>query len=336
MTAIHSLHFDTANLAPDHQFSSWRSAVANYDVSQADPDTAFNAVVDGWLFGDMILTAGKIGAARFVRAPAQLADGCDHLSLLILKSGSWTGDAGGQMLTAGPGQVVMFDLTRTLDAEGTANEHVTLRLPRAAISAVAPDSNLHGLMFHDQIGRVLADHLMMLTRYMPHASADEAGELACAALDLVASCTAVAVETSDAKAAAQNAAIRHRIARCVDARVGTPDLTIANLCRDAGVSRSVLYRTFKPLGGIAVHIRSRRLEAAHAALERTTTSVAIAAVAAQHGFVSGAHFSRAFRCHFGYSPRHARNGKAALRESTPKIDTALLPKLFRDWLAQLD
>jgi hypothetical protein len=89
----------------------------------------------------------------------------------MLRRGSRSGDADGRMLSAGPGQIVVFDLARPYDSISTAAETISLRIARAPIVAAAPGVDLHGFTFRGPIGRVLADHMMMLLRRPPATAA---------------------------------------------------------------------------------------------------------------------------------------------------------------------
>ncbi len=77
------------------------------------------------------------------------------------------------------------------------------------------------------------------------------------------------------------------------------DLTVAELAREAGVSRFHFINLFKKACGTTPHqhLVKLRLERAAAMLENTDLS--IAALAASCGFVAPSHFSAAFRRHFG-------------------------------------
>jgi AraC-like DNA-binding protein len=81
------------------------------------------------------------------------------------------------------------------------------------------------------------------------------------------------------------------------------------------LSRSTLYALCEPLGGVAAFIQKRRLNRVHAILANPHHRGRISEVAHQHGFVSGAHFSRAFRRAFDCSPREARDASLSRRAS---------------------
>jgi AraC-like DNA-binding protein len=338
MSKVPSIHFDSNDLPPDRRFDHWRAAIPTYDVTHApgaEPDS-FRAVADVWLLGDFTVSTRQTTAMRYFRSAEQAGiDGCDQFIIFMVRKGGWAGQLGERTLTAGPGQVVMFDLTRPFDTVGTAGDSIALRIARAPIVAAAPDIDLHGFVFQGQTGRILADHFMMLVRRLPHTEIAEAAAIVNATCALIGSCIAAAPER-DADTASRDLEIRHRVFRYIDDHLGTPELTTARICKEVGISRSVLYRAFAPLGGIADYLRARRLEAAHAQLEDPAVGRQIADIAGEFGFISDAHFSRSFRKRYGYNPRRARNGHAnGWHDLATVVDAYAGPEIFRAWLQQV-
>jgi AraC family transcriptional regulator len=82
--------------------------------------------------------------------------------------------------------------------------------------------------------------------------------------------------------------------------------SLDTLAQAAGLHPGHLMRSFKRLHGetIGDYLRRRRLEAAHAALQQGDQ--AIADIAAAAGFYDQAHFTRAYRRHFGITPGQRR------------------------------
>lgn len=92
-------------------------------------------------------------------------------------------------------------------------------------------------------------------------------------------------------------------------------LSPADCARAVGISERYLYR-LASLRGITFSrlVKHRRLETARALLEHPASRhVSIASVAYQCGFTEPAHFSRAYRQHFGQSPRQSRKSSTATR-----------------------
>jgi AraC-like DNA-binding protein len=340
MSKVASMRFDTADLPEAERLGAWRAAMPAYDLFLADESEpeGFRVRSDAWMLGDIIVTATQLSPVRFVRSAARLeTDGWNHFSLLLPKQGSWTGDADGRMITIGTGQIVIFDLSRPFQVVGTGSDTATLTVTRAAMEAVGVrGSHLHGLMFQGLPARVLADHMMLLIRQLPTMDAGEIAAAIRGTVGLIAACIEASPEPQAAAMSERDDRVRHRAGRYIDQNLGRPDLTSHRICRDIGVSRSVLYRAFEPLGGVADYVRARRLEAAHVLLETPTVDRGIADIAGDFGFVNDAHFSKVFKRRYGYSPRHARNrNTAALHELTALIDTHARANLFSAWLAHL-
>ena len=338
MTKVPSIHFDSADLPEAERFARWRTAVPVYEISQEPglgPES-FQALVDAWFLGDMVVSTNQLPALRFHRTREKAAaDGTDQLSLNMLRRGTWIGELDGRPMSAGPGQIVMFDLTRPTDVFCSANENITLRIARAPIVAAVPGLDLHGFKFDGPIGRVLADHLMLLVRRLPELPQSEAAATVNATVSLIASCVASS-EAPQHDVPLKDMQTRHRVFRYVDEHIATPDLTAATIGRQLGMSRSVLYRAFEPLGGIAQYVRARRLEAAHVQLESPNAASRISDIAKNFGFASDTQFSRAFRNRYGYNPRSARNGKVnGLNELAAVVRANDEPDIFRAWLQRL-
>jgi AraC-like DNA-binding protein len=337
MSKVPSIHFDTSDLPAAERFKVWRRAVPVYDITQeagVAPEN-FEALVDAWTLGEMMVSTNKLPALRFYRPKEKiLTDPSDQLSVLMLRQGTVTANLDGRAMSAGPGQLVIFDLTRPTDIHLREHDNITLRIARAPIVAAVPDVDLHGFMFQGPIGRVLADHMMLLVRRLPELPQSEAPATINATVSLIASCIASS-EAPEHEVPLHDLEIRQRVFRFVDANIGRPDLTAANIGRQVGISRSVLYRAFEPLGGIAQYVRARRLEATHVLLESPDVGSRIAEIAARFGFVSDAHFSRAFRQRYGYNPRRARNRKNGLDELAAVVGDHDATDVFRAWLLRL-
>lgn len=97
-----------------------------------------------------------------------------------------------------------------------------------------------------------------------------------------------------------------RILRCIEDELCDPALGTDALVRRFFVSRPTLYRMFRPLGGVARHIRERRLLLAHARL-REDPDCTITFLLYDLGFESERQFQRAFQGRFGMSPASWRN-----------------------------
>jgi AraC-like DNA-binding protein len=121
---------------------------------------------------------------------------------------------------------------------------------------------------------------------------------------------ALAVAESPARqeaAAAPVAAVQlARLHNLVRANLSSARLGPTRLSREAGISRSQLYRLFEPLGGVALFIQRERLNAAYRALTDPDDTRGICEIAEASGLFDASSFSRMFRRTFGISPRELR------------------------------
>jgi AraC-like DNA-binding protein len=101
-------------------------------------------------------------------------------------------------------------------------------------------------------------------------------------------------------------AIRARAEEVIHARAADVDLTPAVVAEQMCVSLRQLYRAFDGSESPAARIRRRRLEMAAAVLA-DGANVSVDTIATQCGFTSAEYFSRAFRRHYGLSPRAYRS-----------------------------
>jgi AraC-like DNA-binding protein len=108
-----------------------------------------------------------------------------------------------------------------------------------------------------------------------------------------------------------------RAASYIERNLTSQDLTPASVAEAAHVSRSTLYRLFSPSGGVKRYILNARLDRAWSALADPKQARRVSDVAFDTGFLSDAHFCRAFRRAFGVTPGRVKRSwrKPPLSES---------------------
>lgn len=104
------------------------------------------------------------------------------------------------------------------------------------------------------------------------------------------------------KVKGNNDALMERIMKCVNENMQNPDFNVEMLTEEVGISRAQLHRKMKEITGIstAEFIRNLRLEQAAKLLVQGNINVTQVAYAV--GFNNQAHFSTAFKKHFGMTP----------------------------------
>ena len=117
-------------------------------------------------------------------------------------------------------------------------------------------------------------------------------------------------EESDSSALSDNYKIEDafvvKMKTIVEKRLDDPDFSIAQFCKDAGLSRTQLHRKLKALTNRSAtdFIRSIRLQKAKKLLE--TTDKNISEIAYQVGFRDPSYFTRSFTKEFQFSPSETR------------------------------
>lgn len=115
-------------------------------------------------------------------------------------------------------------------------------------------------------------------------------------------------------AAASKAAHFNRVCQTIETYLGDPALDTKYVAEREGVSVRYLQKLFSSSGKtFGTYIRARRLERCREdLLSPVYANISITEICFRWGFSSSAHFSRAFREHFGISPREFRRSIANL------------------------
>ena len=97
-------------------------------------------------------------------------------------------------------------------------------------------------------------------------------------------------------------ALMERIMRSVNAHMSDPGYNVDTLAEDVGISRAQLHRKMKEMTGISSGKFLRNLRMEQAARLLRESKVNVSQVAYKVGYADLAHFSTAFKSHFGQSP----------------------------------
>ena len=333
-TPIPVLHFDTSNFPETERFDIWRSGIATHQITRAGPaDGPFEAVVDAWTLGDMVVTHSRFGPVRMVRtAEMARADGIDMIQVVFVKAGAvtFTTEDEPSPRTMRQGELAAFDTRRTLVTEGTALDCITCTIARGAFERAGYDPSTHGVIIDGAWGRLVADFLLSFVQQLEEMTVQDAASLSAAFVGLLATVLGARPPGSEPASRSPVATLRERAEAYIDQNLSSDRLDIAAMSRALATSKSNLYRAFANAGGVTAYVRKRRLETIHARLN-AGEGLAIGDVAREYGFPSAAHFSRAFRKQFGFSPRRARLGGL----SDPVVVADDEVALFRHWEERL-
>lgn len=122
-------------------------------------------------------------------------------------------------------------------------------------------------------------------------------------------------------------AVLHRITQRIESQLAAPDLSIARIAGESGVSPRYLQKLFESVNDNFSHyVRVRRLERCRADLINPVYShLSISDICFRWSFNDSAHFSRAFKEQYGVSPRKYR------RDISNALPTDLLANISRGW-----
>lgn len=337
------LAFDRGSLSGEACFEQWRSILSIvFDVEMADRSDAgtFAGSMTTYHLGGLLLSETAGSPVRFHRNGATIArTAIEHYLVQVYLEGGYAGTVGGREVEMRAGDVCVLDLTRPLSTRAGDFRNITIVVPRDSLDPLvkAPDA-LHGLILPQgsAAATLLGDHLQTLYRQLPGMTAREAQAVAGGTAGLVAACLGSAPDAHQPALAELHAAMLGRIRRFIDERLEEPDLDGDAICRTFGLSRSSLYRLFEPLGGVAAHIRGRRLARALADLVAPPPGrTRVIDIALHWGFGSEASFSRAFRAAYGLTPGEAREVAEGMRRLLAPADAGTADRVLQQWMRQL-
>jgi AraC-like DNA-binding protein len=334
--ALPRIRFDSRTVSASEALDYWRGSLSqSWEMSIADEADAsdFHADVSVWRMAELMVGSASFGPSqmRMRRERNIQSDQLDHYRIILMRDGQFRYDAGGRQAALAPGRFVITDMAQPESSLSCCHSAV-LYIPRDTLDRALPKPmQLHGLSPDNACARLLADHLFALLGSLPQTAPAELSLLSAATVGLVAASLApVAIDPQTTGVAIDRALLRSA-RKHVEEQLADSDFGAQHLCAALRISRSTLYRLFEPLGGVAQYIKERRLARVHQILSQATGRQPIARLAEDHGFKSPAHFSKAFRVQFGYSPREVAG--AGMLPPLPASSGAT--ERFDQWLGSL-
>lgn len=331
------VQFSTAGLSAADAFAVWRDSVSViFDSTlEADDAKSFHAEMGVFHLGDLLFGRTSLGMQRFARTPRMIRrDGLDHFLVQIYSKGGYRGDADGEPIDLHAGEISVLDLAKPLSSKADAADTLSLMIPRNMLDPLLITDALHGSVLRGTPATLFSAYAYTLQRRLPSLRRDETPLVVNATVELLAALLRPQTTRSDdvMTTVRQELALA-RAKRYIENHLPRPQLTPEEIRTAAAVSRASLYRMFEPYGGVGRYILARRLARCCQALENPRDRRLIAEIAYAHGFVSEAHFSRAFCREYGVAPGEARRG-----ERTPPIAAARTAQTsateadFGDWV----
>jgi len=263
------------------------------------------------VLGSTVIGRCKARGHTFERSRRTVArSGIDHLMIQIQGDGGLDGDVEGQPIRGRSGDVCVFDLARPARTVSPDFRNTTLIVPRSVIEPLVADYDaLHGLVLPagSPRARLLGRHVEEMADHAAGPATEDLLALVEPTIQLAAACLGTSAERRFAAAPAIDPAKLAAVRSFIERNLGDPTLDADVICKQMGLSRSALYRLFEPLGGVAAHIRQRRLnQCLRELVSPRHRARRISEIAFGWGFTNEASFSRAFRAAFDVSPSDAR------------------------------
>lgn len=306
---VHS--YSTADIAPSERYEGWRSHWPDLDFV-TEPLESFRVSSERVLLGQIGFMYTDITSQHWERNRREVDRGRDVISLVVNLDGKAAGTAGKRDWVQMPGSGVVFDYSQSSIHDSAGGRSIGISIPRALLAETGLDlTALHGLTLSPAESAMFTSHAFQVREALPRFTEEDAPRLGQSMLDVFVLTLKAAGRTQAPGFREDPATQMLRAQREIQAHLGSSGLTVANLCRKLGISRSTLHRLFEEGGGVQAHIRDMRLEAARQALLNPGNIERIGDLAERLGFSDAAHLSRLFKARFGETPSDCR-ARAAL------------------------
>jgi hypothetical protein len=325
-----TIAFSSEGMDAETGFARYRQLYAQgADVERLDGP--FHARVIGWRFRHMLLFDRHLSGMAHAREERVQADGFDHIVLHHVLAGTLIGHARSGFAQAGPGDIVFLDTRRGHRTEAHGLHIITVSIARDMIhAALGSLGALHGLVVRAPETGMLSDFLQSLVRHASTLDDRHDGAFARALIELLPTALGgprdVAVE-----ARRQDHLRREAVEQLIDREIDNPHLTGAVIAERVGVSRATLYRLYQRNGGIAQHVRRRRVDAVRRALEGEDM-VQLDELARRYGLGDAGALTRAFRADRGVDPDSYRRTMRQTQADTVETGT----RRWNGWMRELD
>ncbi|MCB5168810.1 helix-turn-helix domain-containing protein [Streptomyces bambusae] len=308
-----SLVTTTAAVSATERTDYWHSLVSGtfipLDVTLHEPEPAVGTIVSEQV-GRLQISEVGAGPQTVVRSPRRIAQGGGQFVTLTLQhAGTARLTQHGRQALVVPGTFTCSDAGQPYRREQPDGFRFTaFRVPKADIGVSDDDlRSVTGTLFDGRSGTagVLAGYLAGLAGQASGLDPDTGHRLALTAADLLAVLVRERQGRLDPQAPEAAGGTLARVKAYARRHLADPGLTPQRIAAAHHVSVRYLHRLFQAQGtSVGRWIRQERLDRCRRDLAcRAGTTTAVSAVAQRWGFVSPAHFSRAFRAAYGMSPR---------------------------------
>ncbi len=293
------------------------SPMFDLDTPRAQAPDGYMMDLSAYDLGPMQMSVCKASASVMRRSSALIAlTGTDHFIIQFYQSTGFDVTIDGHRVPVPPLTVAMFDLRRTLTIETDQIDNVAMIIPRDLLAPMVADINsIHGLVLRtdSEANVALIMHMKGLWERLSDMGSAQAVE---ETQSIVAMIAAIIGAHADQRTMARRHMRKNQfiaICRWIDEHLGNSKLQPSDIVAKFFITRPTLYRMFEQRGGIMRYILERRLERVMRDLvDPQFRNEKISAVMQSNGLQDHTSAGRAFRSHFGVTPRQVRQDGASL------------------------
>ena len=308
--------FSTQPVPVFEQFEAWRrwhSPVFDVQPLRPSPD-GFLATNWNWSLEGLTVSRVRSPPTTVCRPRSVIRRSpVDHWAVTVSKHSISDVEVGGTTLEAPGGAPFILSLGEEMRVtRPNHDDRLQLLLSRDHFRGIAHVLEaMKGKILPVAQGRFLTDFMLLLEHNLPGLAPDEMFRLPHAVEAMLAACLAPSADRVTTARRQIHLTLLERVRRAVQRNLRSPSLGPDQLCREAAMSRSQLYRVLESEGGAAHYIQRLRLLESFTILCDVSNDHPIGKVAEMLCFADASSFSRAFRQEFGTTPREVRAASVA-------------------------
>jgi AraC-like DNA-binding protein len=311
--------FTTDNAPKPRRLALWQDIVCDVFVQldcRSDLGGDFHGAITSAMVGNAKCSEVSSGRQRVFRTPSRIARATDDYILIALgKHGIGAVLQDGRETTIHPGEFALYDTTRPYELQFNDDFTQTIfQVPRAMLQRrIAGTENLTAVSFTPDrpLQKLAYNFISSVAEIADRLDPDSALRLSDQATDLVAMAISERLSANALSSSTHRQALLCRLKAHILTHLPDPDLCLAETAAALGISPRYVSSLFADeQTSFQRFVLAQRLE--HCKRDLSSPVHAhrhIGEIAFAWGFNDLSHFGRAFREHFGLSPRDWRQSR---------------------------
>ncbi len=313
------IQFTTEGVPGSRRLALWQDIVCDVYVQldcKSDLGSAFDGSVTRAKLGQAICSEVSSQRQHVFRTPARIARAHEEFILIALgKHGAGSVVQDGRETLIRPGEFAIYDTTRPYELHfDEAFTQTILQVPRDMLRRrIAGTEALTAIAFGSDrpVQKLAHDFVYQLCQSADQIEPEHAIHLSEQAVDLVAMALSERLDGQSLPSSTHRSALLYRLKAHIRAHLADPDLSLAATATALGISpRYVNDLLSDERTSFQRYVLTERL--AHCQRDLLSPLLAhrhVGEIAFAWGFNDLSHFGRAFREHYGMSPRDWRHSK---------------------------